>query len=54
MGQKKRFTATGRVRFFQRDVDTFVEANTSDVTASAEMVIATEPLVSLRATEFFL
>ena len=52
MGQKA-FSAAGQVRFFQRDGDTFVEANT-DGASGAEMTIRADPLVSFQATDFLL
>jgi Ca2+-binding RTX toxin-like protein len=52
VGQKP-FSAEGQVRFFQRDGDTFVEANT-DGTSGAEMTIRVDPLVAFQATDFLL
>jgi Ca2+-binding RTX toxin-like protein len=53
VGQAK-FSAAGQLRFFQQDGDTFVQANTSDATAGAEMTIKIDPLVSVQATDFLL
>jgi serralysin len=48
------FTGVGQLRFFQRDGDTFVQANTSTATAGPEMTLELEPLVALQATDFLL
>jgi Ca2+-binding RTX toxin-like protein len=48
------FTGAGQVRFFQRDGDTIVEANTSTATAGAEMTIVLDPLVNLQSSDFLL
>ena len=46
--------APGQLRFFQQNGDTIIEANTTDLTAGAEMRIVLDPLVSLQASDFFL
>lgn len=48
------FTGAGQVRFFQRDGDTIIEANTSSAIVGAEPVIVLDTLVSLQAGDFFL
>ena len=48
------FTGAGQVRFFQRNGDTVVEANTDDAAPGAELVIVLDPLVSLQAGDFVL
>ncbi len=53
IGQKQ-FTAVGQVRWFQQGGDTIVEANTTNVTAGAELRIVLDPLVSLQSTDFIL
>jgi hypothetical protein len=42
------------LRFFQQNGDTIVEANTTDLTAGAELRIVLDPLVSLQAGNFVL
>jgi hypothetical protein len=48
------FTGEGQVRFYQQNGNTYVEANTTDATAGADMTIALDPLVSMQATDFVL
>jgi Ca2+-binding RTX toxin-like protein len=48
------FTGPGQLRSFQQDGHTIIEANTDNSTASTEMRIVLDPLVSLQATDFVL
>jgi Ca2+-binding RTX toxin-like protein len=48
------FTGAGQLRWYQSNGDTVVEANTTDLTASADMKIVLDPLLSLQATDFVL
>jgi serralysin len=48
------FTGAGQLRAYQAGGDTVVEANTTDLTAGAEMRIVLDPLVALQATDFLL
>jgi serralysin len=43
---KSAFTGAGQLRWYQSNGDTIVEANTSDLSAGAEMKIVLDPLVS--------
>jgi Ca2+-binding RTX toxin-like protein len=47
-------TSAGQLRFFQRDGDTYVEADVSDAVAGGELQFVLDPLVSLQGTDFLL
>jgi hypothetical protein len=41
---QNQFTAAGQLRWYQRNGDTVIEANTADLTAGVEMKIVLDPL----------
>lgn len=47
-------TGVGQLRSFKQTGDTVIEANTTDLTAGAELRIELDPLVSMQAGDFFL
>ena len=48
------FTGVGQLRFFHRNGDTVVQADTSNVTAGPEFGIVLEGLITLQGGDFFL
>jgi Ca2+-binding RTX toxin-like protein len=48
------FTGTGQVRFFHEEGATFVEVNTTDAHAGADMLIKVEGLLALQSGDFLL
>jgi hypothetical protein len=48
------FTGAGQARFFQRNGDMIIQADTSTAIAGAEPVIVLDGLVSLNGTDFIL
>ena len=51
IGQSQ-FTAAGQLRCYQQNSDTVIEANTTDLTAGAEMIIVLDPLATSKAPTF--
>ena len=48
------FTAAGQLRCYQQNGDTVIEANTTDLTAGAEMIIVLDPLATLKGRRLLL
>ena len=48
------FTAVGQLHFYQSGGHTYIEANTSDTTPGAELVIVLDQSIAMQATDFLL